>query len=228
MNSRNFKDFKGKCSKLLEESDRKPYSKPWKDSDLVLSVEDRKFHVHRALLKVASEVFETMFTSNFKEKSAPQIELPGKKASDIEQLLNFIYPDKDFILSKNNYFSIFKLANEYQIERLMGECQKFLSDWCERGMSGEEAIEVIVFSQMYPLEEESVTQCIKMVATRVDKTWPEIEQHRLFAQLKPETVRRLMLERIDYFEDRLNVGSEYVTVRYLDKIARPAKRPKVL
>ena len=137
MNSKNFKDFKGKGSKVSEESDQKPYSQPWKSSDLVLSVEDRKFHVHRALLTVASEVFETMFTSNFKEKSAPQIELPGKKASDIEQLLNFIYPNKDFILSRANCFPLFMLANEYQIERLMGECQNFLSDWCKEGMSGD-------------------------------------------------------------------------------------------
>ena len=92
------KNFKGKSSTLLKASEEKPYSKPWKSSDLILSVEGRKFHVHRTLLTVASQVFETMFTSNFKEKSAREIKLPEKKAGDIEQLLNFIYPDKDFIL----------------------------------------------------------------------------------------------------------------------------------
>ena len=216
-------------SNLLEASDQKPYSQPWKSSDLVLSVEGRKFHVHRTLLTVASQVFETMFTSNFKEKSALEIELPAKKAGDIEQLLDFIYPDKDFILSRANCFPLLKLANEYQIERLMGECQNFVSDWCKEGMSGEGAITLIIFSQVYPLDEKIVTRCKNIIATRVDKAWQEIKQNRLFARLKPETVQCLMEKRIAYFEDQQNVGSEsYLVDRMYRKGTRSAKRSRVL
>ena len=44
------------------------FSEPWKFSDVVLVVEDQKFPVHRATLSIWSPVFETMFTSMFKEK----------------------------------------------------------------------------------------------------------------------------------------------------------------
>ena len=58
------------------------FSEPWKFSDVVLVVEDQKFHVHRSTLSIWSPVFETMFTSMFKEKNINEIPLPGKKAID--------------------------------------------------------------------------------------------------------------------------------------------------
>ena len=41
------------------------FSQPWKFSDVVLVVEDKKLHVHRAVLALCSPVFEKMFTSEF-------------------------------------------------------------------------------------------------------------------------------------------------------------------
>ena len=60
------------------------FSLPWKSSDLILQVADRKFHVHRAVLMVCSPVFEAMLSSEFKEKAAKKIPLPGKDATEIE------------------------------------------------------------------------------------------------------------------------------------------------
>ena len=58
------------------------FSRPWKSSDLVLKVEHTVFHVHRAVLMVSSPVFETMLSSDFKEKSAKVIQLPGKSCGN--------------------------------------------------------------------------------------------------------------------------------------------------
>ena len=41
------------------------FTQPWKFSDVVLVVEDQKFHFHRAVLAVCSLVFEKKFTSEF-------------------------------------------------------------------------------------------------------------------------------------------------------------------
>jgi len=71
------------------------FSAPWHFSDVVLVVEDRKFHVHRSTLSMWSPVFETMFTSEFKEKTSPEIPLPVKRASEIEALLKLIYSRKE-------------------------------------------------------------------------------------------------------------------------------------
>jgi len=67
------------------------FSDPWKDTDLVLVVEDEKFHVHRVILSLNSPVFETMFKSQFKESTANEIPLPEKNASGVLDFLKIIY-----------------------------------------------------------------------------------------------------------------------------------------
>lgn len=67
------------------------FSQPWHFSDVVLSVEGTKFHVHKSTLSMWSPVFEKMFTSDFAEKDAEEIELPGKKSREVEVLLKIVY-----------------------------------------------------------------------------------------------------------------------------------------
>ena len=43
------------------------FSQPWKFSDVVIVVEDERLHVHRAVLAMASPVFEKLFTTVFEE-----------------------------------------------------------------------------------------------------------------------------------------------------------------
>lgn len=49
------------------ENGKHQYSEPWDDSDVVLNVEDERFHVHSNILGFASPVFKAMLSSNFKE-----------------------------------------------------------------------------------------------------------------------------------------------------------------
>lgn len=102
----------------VETSEAKPFSRPWKSSDLILKVADREFHVHRAVLILCSPVFEASLSSNFEEKSVKEIPLPGKEATEIEQMLQSIYPDQDLQISKENCLALLKLSTEYQIDRL--------------------------------------------------------------------------------------------------------------
>ena len=62
-------------------------------SDLTLHVEDKSFYTHRYILTRCSPVFRVMLESgNFREKEMDVIELPYKKAEEVQQLLNFVYP----------------------------------------------------------------------------------------------------------------------------------------
>jgi len=61
-------------------------------SDVVLVVEDQRFHVHRSTLAFCSPVFEKMFITDFKEKDTDEIPLPGKKESEIKEMLQMMYP----------------------------------------------------------------------------------------------------------------------------------------
>ena len=82
------------CDQESEEStveETHPFSEPWEDSDLVLVVEDEKFHVHRQILSIHSPVFKAMLGTKFKETTAKEIPLPGKKANEVSDFLRQLY-----------------------------------------------------------------------------------------------------------------------------------------
>ena len=64
------------------------------DTDKVLVVEGKKFHVHSTVLSLWSPVFSAMLKGNFKEKRQDKIVLPGKKADVFEKFLLAIYDMK--------------------------------------------------------------------------------------------------------------------------------------
>lgn len=74
-----------------EEKVKHCFSEPWEDSDVILVVEDERFHVHRLILSMNSPVFKAMFKSEFKEASSDEIPLPGKKANEMLDFLMKIY-----------------------------------------------------------------------------------------------------------------------------------------
>ena len=167
-----------------------------------------------------------MLSYDFKEKSAREIPLPDKKAEDIEQLLKFIYPDKELPITKKNCFTLLQLANEYQIDQLKKKCEQYFYNLCQKGnIAPDEAIEVIFLSQKYPLSDQTVGCCTKIFAAQERKAWPELKKHKLFEQLDPENVHRITEERIKHFEDKLDGGSEdYKMKRLLERYG--GKRPK--
>ena len=67
------------------------FSEQWEESDVILVVEDEKFHVHRLIMSMNSPVFKAMFKSQFKEATANNIPLPEKKAGEVLELLKRIY-----------------------------------------------------------------------------------------------------------------------------------------
>lgn len=184
------------------------FSCPWKSSDLVLKVEHTDFHVHRTVLMVSSPVFERMLSSDFKEKSAKEIPLPGKNPAEIEQLLQCIYPDQDLWIFRGNCLSLLKLSNEYQIDRVKTRCEEFLNYWSSTDMEEGEALEVIIFNQTYPLEKKVIKNCVDRFVTQTSKTWAEIQKHRLYPKLEPEYVKQLMEGRLAHLEERLNIRSK--------------------
>ena len=185
-----------------------PFTESWKSSNLVLVVEGRKFHVHRDMLIVCSPVFEAMLTSNFKEKDALEIPLPGKKADDIEQLLNAIYPDRESEITKENCFILLKLSTEYQICRLKAHCENFVIDWTGHDMTQDEAIELIVLSQNFPLNDKTVQGCMKRFVSDQHHTWDKLKKHKLFSELEPANVQRITEERVKYLEKPSNKNIE--------------------
>jgi hypothetical protein len=73
-------------------------------TDLALIVEGKKLHVCKMVLMDASPVFRKMFSGDFKEKDATELELPGKKYSSFVLFLRCIFP-REYVTIDGKYKS---------------------------------------------------------------------------------------------------------------------------
>lgn len=177
------------------------FSEPWKFSDVVLVVEDQKFHVHRSTLSIWSPVFETMFTSMFKEKNMNEIPLPGKKASEIKELLLFIYPTVSetgwtTVTNENCYF-LGELAEEYQMDAIMQRCENFLvKEVCR--MSGNTFLTHLTFAQTHKLE-----KLIKVITDEASKlSLDEFKSHEKYDNMDANIYKQIVEKMIRRHEGR--------------------------
>ena len=202
------------CNQLILD-----FSKPWKMSDLVLLVEERKLHVHKAILAISSPVFEAMLSSNFKEKNAKEIPLPGKKVEQMEDLLRAIYPYNDYehAISRQNCCSLLELSSEYQMDELKKRCEKFVLDTYKPMITNtaryhhssaaktlrEEALQFVVVSQRHQLSEEVVQRCITTFVSQLSR-WDSMQTNMFYSQLEAQNRLRIMEERVKFLETRLD------------------------
>lgn len=205
-----------KCTELATQPEEtQDFSKPWKMSDLVLSVEGRKLYVHKAILAIASPVFETMLSSNFKEKNAKEIPLPGKKVQEIADMLRAIYPDCEHAITRQNCPSLLELSCEYQMDKLKERCEKFIRKTYRPRMTTtrsrresavtelrEEALQYVVMSQQHQLSEEVVERCIATFVSQ-DRRWESLKTNPFFNQLEPQNSQRILEERVKFLENKL-------------------------
>ena len=117
--------FSGAKTKSVQE-DSLDFSQPWQFSDAVLVAEEKTFHVHRNILGMWSDVFTTMFTAQFKEKTAEEVALPGKKSAEIKEMLLVIYPTSSKPIDERNYAFLLDLAKEYMMTKLTEKCENYL------------------------------------------------------------------------------------------------------
>ena len=192
------------------------FLKPWKLSDVVLVVEEERFHVHRAILALWSPVFEKMFTSEFREKEANEVPLPGKKGSEVKNMLQLIYPSfAERAITQENCYFLVNLAREYQMAALLKRCEDFMVDRIEK-KSKNKVLADLVFAQTYGLEKLKLASvnkahCLSLEELKKDKMFGELQTDSLTEgiikrlQRELEEARRLARQRqetIDRMESR--------------------------
>lgn len=177
------------------------FSEPWKFSDIVLVVEDQKFHVHRSTLSIWSPVFETMFTSMFKEKNMYEIPLPGKKASEIKELLLIIYPTVSKTgwksVTNENYHFLTELADEYQMDAIKQRCEDFLVEKTSR-MYGNTFLTHLTFAQTHKLEK--LIKAIIDQATRLRMA--DFKSHEMYGKMDPLIFKQIVEGMVRRHEGR--------------------------
>ena len=163
------------------------FSAPWKFSDVVLVVEDQKFHVHRSTLAFWSPVFEKMFMSDFKEKSNDEIPLPGKKASEIKQLLHMMYPSlEEKPVTKSNCYFLFELAHEYQIESIVQKCEAVMVTLVKAKQEND-VIAMLIYGQKYQLK-SLITTCIYEARLL---TLKQLKEHKMRVEIDLDNYQQI-------------------------------------
>ena len=77
------------------------FKQEWTYSDIIFLVEKtKKVYANKIILSMWSPVFEAMFRNNFKEKTAKEIELPGKEFKSVVEMMEVLHPPNKDISSK--------------------------------------------------------------------------------------------------------------------------------
>ena len=179
------------------------FSKPWELSDVLLVVEEERFHVHRCILGMWSEVFSTMFTSQFKEKTAEEVPLPGKKSAEIKEMLLVIYPTSAKPIDRSNYAFLLDLAKEYMMTKITEKCESYLigrldsAVWvnarCKCGntrcyLRKGDCLELLVIAQNYGLDRLE-TACVE----RAKQTqFAELKNDKNFDKICASNYRKIV------------------------------------
>lgn len=178
------------------------FSEPWHLSDVVLVVEEKRFHVHKGTLSMWSPVFEKMFCSEFREKSSSEIPLPGKKASEIREMLLVVYPTSKSINEANFHF-LLVLAREYQMEQLTERCERYL---LQREKTPHQAIDFLVLANDFRME-ELCKQCVE-IAKHISIA--ELRRHEKYALVAPEDGKKVAERRVELLENKVLGGEQKV------------------
>ena len=199
------------------------FLEPWKLSDVVLVVEDQKFHVHRSFLAVWSPVFEKMFTSEFKEKNNDELPLPGKKASKIKQLLYMVYPSsEEKQVTKENCYFLLELAHEYQIESIVEKGQSFMVFMVKEKME-DDVLAMLIYGQKYQLK-SLISACIDGLDETRRLSLKELKQHK--EKIEPDNYLAIaegIIQRLETLETQckeVKAGS----LRCLDRVCESLYR----
>ncbi|KAL5634373.1 hypothetical protein ACGC1H_002439 [Rhizoctonia solani] len=95
--------------------------------DLTLkSIDGIEFHVHSAILSIASPIFEDMFSIGLRQTG--QIVTMGESSEMLSLMLGFIYPKRSPIISTMDTLEMaFHLADKYQLEGMYQQLRQRLS-----------------------------------------------------------------------------------------------------
>ena len=177
------------------------FSEPWKFSDVVLVVEEQRFHVHRSTLAFWSPVFEKMFITGFKEKDDNEIPLPGKKASEIREMLQMMYPSlEEKLVTKRNCYFLFELAHEYQIDSIAQKCEALIVTMV-KNRTEDDVLAMLIYGQKYQIK-TLISTCI-YEARRL--TLKELKQHLMRDQIEPDNYLQIAEGIIQRLEEQCKV-----------------------
>ncbi|GBC09299.1 hypothetical protein RclHR1_08750008 [Rhizophagus clarus] len=102
----------------------------YEDGDILITVQQTVFRLHRNFLAMASKVFEDMFSfatkSDINNENVSCLTLTDTSATAFENLLTFLYPRKYIRISWENVASFLEIGDKYEIVVVIGASEEFL------------------------------------------------------------------------------------------------------
>jgi len=95
-----------------------------KSSDVIVTVEDKEFKCHKAVLSARSVVFKNTFAHNTVESATNTIVIKESPAQAVEDMLKYIYSGDVPDDSKSLTFELLHIASMYQLSPIVEACLK--------------------------------------------------------------------------------------------------------
>ncbi|UMM40099.1 hypothetical protein L5515_016868 [Caenorhabditis briggsae] len=130
-------------------------------TDAVLVVEGKQIHVNKAFLSIHSDYFKALFSKNFKEGRASEIELSEVSYNDFGLLCSRFYPNPQF-------------PDDKTVERLLIMARRFLVS-SKRKMSDHQNFAEDTYKKGNMVKDDDIPECqdyIEAAETNV----PEVEE----------------------------------------------------
>ncbi|CAC5381041.1 unnamed protein product [Mytilus coruscus] len=177
------------------EPETKRMKSSFAQQDTTLIVDGEKLFINRAELIEKSPVFEKMFTADFKEKHAHEIELPGKNLQHFLKFLRCTLDGYQDDITDENVHIIIPLAHEYQVETLLNKADTLLADRYKKKTYGEcksgYVIESIIEADKYGLSKS--LELLKDFASR--KMYKYFSSAKGYDQLSDALLYEIAMKR---------------------------------
>lgn len=98
------------------------------DCDVILKVQGQDFPAHRNILRARSPVFASTFRNDMRERATGIVDIEDCDPFSFSDFLCFLYCGNTENLTTDNVFSLFTVADKYDVKDLRSECLEFLKD----------------------------------------------------------------------------------------------------
>jgi len=95
-------------------------------TDVVITVEERKFKAHKLILSLNSPVFEAMFNHEMKEGLGGVVNITGVTPVAVERMLEFMY-DRSVPNTMEQCKELLVIADKYGVSKLKKACENVIS-----------------------------------------------------------------------------------------------------
>jgi len=144
------------------------------ETDLTVVVgegaEKKIFPCHKLVLRLASEVFDSMFSHDMKEKQESVLELRDKAPAEWELFYSFIDPETAGLaqINRTNVLTLLPWFHEYGMTSLVCQCDRIIAKLANTGAQSDDLIHYALLSYHYELR-YTKSSVLPIIASRIEK-----------------------------------------------------------